>query len=36
MELISTNDKRDSGTKFTSSEFYVPIAQTVDRLVCPY
>ena len=28
-------DKRDSGAKFTSPEFCVPFAQTVERPVCP-
>ena len=29
------NDKRDSGTKFTSPELCVPFAQTVNRSVFP-
>ena len=29
------NDKRDSGTKFTSPEFCAPFAQTVDRPARP-
>ena len=38
MELICTNGKSDSGTKFISPEwpeFCVPFAQTVIRQVCP-
>ena len=35
MELICTNGKRDSGTKFTSPEFCLPFAQTANRPVCP-
>ena len=34
-ELICASGKRDSGAKFTSPEFWVPFAQTVDRPVCP-
>ena len=30
-----TNGKRDSGTKFTSLEFCLPSAQTVNGPVCP-
>ena len=33
MELIGTNGKCDSGTKFISPEFCVPFVQTVNRLV---
>ena len=29
MELISTNGKRDFGTKFTGAEFCLPFAQTM-------
>ena len=36
MELICTNGKRDPRTKFTSFEFCLPFAQTVNRPVCPY
>ena len=34
MELICTNGKCDSRTKFTSLEFCLPFAQTVNRPVC--
>ena len=35
MELICTNGKSDSGTKYIGPEFCVPFAQTVNRPVCP-
>ena len=35
MELICTNGKRDSGTKFISPELCLPFAQTVNWPVCP-
>ena len=35
VELICSNGKRDSGTKFTSPEFCITFVQTVNRPVCP-
>ena len=35
MELSFTNGRRNSGAKFTSLEFCVPFAQTVNRPDCP-
>ena len=35
VEMICTYGKRNSGMKFTSSEFCLPFPQTVNRSVCP-
>ena len=34
MELICTNSKRYSGTKFTSPEFFFPFVQAVNQAPC--
>ena len=34
LPVVCTNSNRDSETKFTSPEFCLPFAQTIDRPVC--
>ena len=36
MELICTKGKRDSGTKFTSPEFYLPFAEGKNQIPVPF